>query len=951
MKKACWLSAVASLALAANASAQTAPAAEAQDQGAPAAKSDASATGNTDIIVTGIRASLRSSEAIKRNSPMIVDAITAEDAGKFPDNNVSESLQRITGVAIDRNGGEGQFITVRGLGPQFNTVLVNGRIMATDNPGREFSFDVLSPNMIQRTEVYKTTLPQLQEGGIGATVNVITTRPLDGKTGLHGAAAAGGIYDLLDKAASPELSGILTYANPDKTFGVSLAASFTNRRSQMDQYVVHGWLPGDKTGFPDSEKPPYNQQTINGTPTSTGLTTAALGNIRAYAPRDSTYYRYQDQRKRFNAVGTVQWRPVDTLLLTVDGLYSKYDVTENGNAFGVFYVPPFIGATVNGNGTMTSFNRPGTQFQNANPGLGSAGFASQNDNYGIFNGRYTNSYQVGANLAWTPTDQTTVKFDASTTRATSRTPAAFVVVGEQAQTAPGWNLNAGQDIPAISNLGTITDPSLERLHYSSVSEGRVRDTGTEFHLDAEWRSDGGVLKSIATGVAYNWRHKVSRTADNSDTVCSFCGYDVPAPTSLLSPYTLSNWLPNASGSDNAPRNFLEFDPYAVLAYMSLPSTLAIPRQGNTAAQQQAIAAQLSALPGGAYTPRDRPGQLLDVTEKVLASYVNFSLGGDRWSGNVGVRLVGTDTLSRGFGAAVQSIVLQNKNDDFYTITLGPVSPVQVKNHYINVLPSANAKYDLTDHMALRAAFSQTVTRPTLTDLGTNNAYTGRISAAVSSGGNPTLRPFKSTNYDLAYEYYISPTSYVSVTGFHKEFKDFLETQTLPVPILGITFQDTRTRNGATGSVTGVEVGGQYTFDRLNGFWSGFGVAGNYTYVSSTAKRAAGTDTTCGYNGLSPHSANGSLFYEKYGFQARASYNWRSSFLVSCFSDYGQPQNRRSYGQLDLNTSFAITGNVQVYLQAVNLTNAYTYDYSILQERVKLVQNTGRRLLFGVRATF
>ena len=940
MRKASWLCAVATAALALPAAAQTAPTPGAQS-GAPANQArDAgdSATVLDDIVVTGIRASLRSAEAIKRTSSVIVDAITAEDAGKFPDNNISESLQRITGVAIERTGGEGQFITVRGMGPQFNTVLVNGRVMATDNPGREFSFDVLSPSMIQRTEVYKTTQAQLQEGGIGATVNVVTTRPLDGRSGLHGALSAGGIYDLLAKELSPDLSGVATYANTDKTFGVALAGSFSDRRSQMDQYYVHGWLPGQ-------------QQVINGTPNSTGLSTASLSSVQAYAPRDSTYYRYQDRRKRLNVAGAVQWRPSDTLLLTVDGLYSKYDTTENGHAFGVFYVAPFIGATVNSNGTLASFNRPGTQFQNANPGLGAAGFASQNDNYGIFNGRYTSSYQTGAKLAYTPTDQLTITLDASVTGAKNRTPAAFVVVGEQAQTAPGWSLNAGQDMPAISNLGTITDPSLERLHYTSVSEGRVSDKGSEFHLDGEWKSNGGLLKSLAAGLAYNQRHKVSRVADNSDTVCAFCGYDVPIAPSLLSPYTLSNWLPNASGSDNAPRNFLQFDPYAVMAYMSQPSVLATPRQGNTATQQAVIAQQLAALPGGPFTPRDRLGQLLDVNEKVYAGYLTANFGGDRWSGNAGVRVVATDTASSGYDQPVVSIIRQNPLDDFYTITLGALSPVQIKNHYVNVLPTTNFKYDLTDNMALRAAFSQTVTRPTLTDLGTNNAYTGRISAAVSSGGNPTLQPFKSTNYDLAWEYYISPTSYVSLTGFHKSFKDFLETQTLPRAILGVTFNDTRTRNGATGSVTGVEVGGQYTLDQVSGFWSGFGVAGNYTYVSSKANRGAGSDTTCGYNGLSPHSANGSVFYEKYGFQARASYNWRSAFLVSCFSDYGQPENRRAYGQLDFNASYAINDTFQVFVQGVNLTDSYTRNYSIIEERVKLIQDTGRRVVFGVRASF
>jgi len=146
-------------------------------------------TSNTfedEVIVTGIRSSLKQSLDVKRDSNQVVDAISAEDVGKFPDSNIAESLQRITGVAIDRSGGEGQFITVRGLGPEFNTVTLNGRTLATDNPGREFSFDVISSDIISRAEVFKTSTPNLQSGGIGANVNIVTTRPLSAGTNLTG---------------------------------------------------------------------------------------------------------------------------------------------------------------------------------------------------------------------------------------------------------------------------------------------------------------------------------------------------------------------------------------------------------------------------------------------------------------------------------------------------------------------------------------------------------------------------------------------------------------------------------------------------------------------------------------------------------------------------------------------------------------------------------------------
>ncbi len=925
----------------------------------PAQAADTADTALTDdIVVTGIRASLRSSVATKRNADNIVDSISAEDTGKFPDNNVAESLQRITGVAIDRSGGEGQFITVRGLGPEFNTVLVNGRIMATNNDGREFSFDVLSSNMIQRTDVYKSSMPQLQEGGIGATVNVVTARPLDGKSGFHIAGAAGGIYDGLADKLSPDVSGVVSWTNDAKTFGAVFAASYTDRKSQRDFVDLNGWIQG-----------PQNR--INGTPTSTGLTAAALsptGDPAVFnTPRNLNFNREAQQRERLNLSGAVQAQVNEAALLTVDGVYSKFNVSTENRFFGLFYTEPFIALTQNGNGTVTSFNRPGTRFVAANPALNDPALggrqvtASQNDNIVAPERRENESYQFGANVAVDLSERLSMTFDASTTKSTSNRPRQFLVVGTLAQTAPRFDLTPENDLPTASNLGPITDASLLRAHYGLNELTRVSDKGSEFHIDGEWKADDGIFRKMLFGVAYNKRQKTITRANNEDTVCTYCGYDVPVPSSLVTPYALDGFLSKASGRENVPTNFFTFNPADVFAYISQPAVLATPRQGRTAAQQQAEAARVLALSGGPYGLRDRPGQTLDVTEKVAAGYVTAEFGGDNWSANVGARFVDTKVISRGFGQAVLAIA-RNAGDDNLLFTLSAPQAVQVKNSYTNILPSANIKYNIEQNVLLRAAVSQTVTRPTLTSLGTNNSYSGRVTNATSGGGNPTLKPFRSTNYDLSLEYYLSDVSYVSVSGFYKQFKDFLETQTLTAPLAGVTlptnltglqFQDTRTRNGQSGSIAGVEVGGQYTLDTLPGALSGLGVAGNYTYVTSNVDRGGGTASNagCDYNGLSPHSANGSIFYEKYGIQARGSYNWRSSFLRQCFGAASRPENRESYGQFDASIAYDITPEFQIYVQGVNLTSAYVHDYSVLEERFLLLQNTGARYLFGVRGRF
>lgn len=900
----------------------------------------AATAGGNDIIVTGIRASLASSARIKRDANQIVDSITATEVGKFPDTNIAESLQRITGVAIDRSGGEGQFITVRGLGPEFNTVLVNGRVMATDNPGREFSFDVLSSNMIQRTDVYKSPVAELQEGGIGATVNIITARPLDQKSGLHLAVSAGGIYDTLAKATSPDLSAIGSWTNKDKTIGLVLSGSYTDRKSQLDFVQTEGWINGP-------------ENVVNGSATSTGLTTGALGNtgVVVNVPQNIQVVREYDRRQRTNFSGAFQFKPTSNLQITLDGVYSKFNVYTDRRAFANFYSAPYIGLQVNDNGSAIGFNRPGQQFLSNNPGLAGSVSLSQNDNIVSVSNRLTETYLFGANVRWNPTQHLELRFDASKTRATQDNPNQFVVVGSLAQTAPRFDLNPGQDLPTASNFGNITDPSLMRAHYLGNGDGRVKDSGQEYHFDGEWKFDRSIFKGVHFGGEYSERHKTQLSISNYDSGCAYCGYDLPIPTSLLQPYNLNNFLSNVSGSDGLPKSYFTYDPKAIIAFLSTPAELATPRQGRTAAEQAVEAQRLLALAGGPFGLRENLGARLDVRERVWAGYISAQFGGPRWSGNAGLRVVSTDTLSSGYIQPVTSITT-TPGDDTLQYTYGTVTPTSVSNKYTNFLPSANFKYSLTDQLIARAAFSQMVTRPTLTDLGVNNSFGGRVAVPQSSGGNPLLEPFKSTNYDISLEWYPSQVSYASIGIFDKELSNFLELSTLPVSQFGRTYQDTRTRNGQTGHIRGVEVGGQYAFDFLRGWLSGFGVTGNYTYVASAAKRdSALADYQCGYNGLSPHSANGSVFYEKFGIEARGSYNWRSDYLRACRSDQSRPRNRSAYGQVDFNVAYNINRNFQVYVQGVNVLNQKVHEWSAIEERFLLLQETGSRYNFGARFKF
>ena len=908
------------------------------------------AAGGDDIVVTGIRSSLANSARVKRDAQQIVDSISAEDVGKFPDSNIAESLQRITGVAIDRSGGEGQFITVRGLGPEFNTVLVNGRVMATDNPGREFSFDVLSSNMIQRTDVFKSNVPELQEGGIGATVNIITARPLSGRDGFHFSASVGAIYDTLRDKAGPDASATGSWTNTDKTFGVVLSGSYTKRKNQDDTIAIDGWI----NGRPDIIS------VIGGTPTLiTGddLRYPAARGVNINVPQSLYYQRSQEERERINLAGAVQFKPRDNLEITVDGVYSKFTVSGLARKMDNFLAAPYYAPTFDSNGTATGLGMIGGDFIAQNPQfleanrerLTNNGLNAKIDHVYNLTRRESESYQFGGNVKWNPAEDVEVRLDASVTGANRISPNQYLVIGALLPYSYQFNLNPGQGLPtATFDNAIINDPNRMRLHYMGIDTNRSRDRGSEFHLDTKYDVQDSVLKSVQIGGSYTQRRKINRQFNNSDSNCTYCGYQVPIASGLLEGYDWTNLL---GGGQTIPPSLFQFDPQAFLAYLNDPATLSIPTNGRTPAQQAAFAQQVLALPGGPFGVREQLRGTVNVQEKLTAGYISMQFGGERWAGNVGVRVIKTDVVSSGFDTPVINIA-NTPGDDTLQYTYGPATAVTVRNSYVNALPSANIRFNVTEKLLARAAFSQTVTRPTLTDLGVNNDFGGRISVPQSSGGNPSLLPFKSTNYDLSVEWYMTPVSYVSVGAFHKDLSNFLELQTLSVNRFGRVFQDTRTRNGQTGYIRGIEVGAQYAFDWLPGFASGFGVTGNYTYVDSKVQREDTlSDFDCGYNGLSPHSANGSVFYEKYGISARTSYNWRSDYLRQCRSSQGRPRNRSSYGQLDFNVAYDVTSNFQVYVQGVNVTNQRVNEWSAIEDRFLLLQETGARYNFGVRAKF
>lgn len=447
-----------------------------------------------EIVVTGLRAGLSRAIDTKRNSDIIVDSIASEDLGKFPDTNVAESLQRITGVSVDRSGGEGQFISVRGFGPQFNTVLVNGRSIATENAGRAFSFDLLAAELISGADVYKSSNAGIQEGGIGATINIKTARPLDydgQKIILSGQA---NYEQLADEFAG---DGFALYSNTfaDGRLGILASVSYQRRKALVNTVATNGYY-------------------------RTNLPLAGLTNVN-FAQNYDQISDAQD-RERIGVNSTVQFEASDKVLLTVDGLWNKFTVDSSANSVGHFFSPgSATRATVDSNNTVTSFSQNAT---------GHTDYINRTFN------RPTELVAFGANLQWSPSDLIDVSLDSSYSKATSNNGGneIFAVIGFN--NAVTFN-NTGSGLPDLTAANGFVDTSVGRAHFATREGFDRSEEKYENRLDATFRSEGGFIDAVKVGAYFQdltKRNTLVRTEANVG--CAYCGYAIPVGAGLLQPF-------------------------------------------------------------------------------------------------------------------------------------------------------------------------------------------------------------------------------------------------------------------------------------------------------------------------------------------------------------------------------------------------------------------------------
>jgi TonB-dependent receptor len=978
----------------------------------------------TEVIqVTGIRDSIQESTRLKRDASGIVDAISAEDIGKFPDTNLAESLQRITGVSISRENGEGKSITVRGFGPQNNLVTLNGRQMpsaslfagggngssgpsATSNASRSFDFGNLSSDSVSSVEVYKTSKANLATGGIGATVNINTRKPLDNE-GFVATIGAKAIIDTTNKVGddlTPELTGLFSYTDDDSVFGVSLSFNHSERHSGAEQVTVDGWNMG-YWGSDDL----YQLGDLD--TTTVDITNMPSDGDLYSRPNDIRYSTVSTERVRDNAQLTLQYAPADNIIATLDYTYSNNDIKQRRTeATSWINLGAISAIEFDSNATAIApifINNP---YDGASLG--------QDQQY---NAQENTISSLGFNLDWEVSDSLTAKFDIHSSSAESM-PNGYKGAGQTAiqiaaNTGSGQSYLYDGDIPT-QTLDRPTGLNPED-HSSQIGHIRYADQTTDLDqakLDLSYEFENG---RIDFGLE---SRSVDMRARSSTSQLSLGGWGASTPgdipSDLLSLY-------NPSDFDNAPAGAAD-----------------LAMKGNA---EDILAALLSGpehIGKGLTADVDRnwsnDNQLIeDTTAAYFQVHVNSELGGMETNFTAGLRYEATDVESIAYSRRFLGWKWFGNNDDL-SLYSDDVEAVAATFSYDNFLPSFDFDIQISENVIGRFSYSQSISRAPYGSLQNDvssfsfaggSTYNGIVKTATKN--NPELLPLESNNFDVSLEWYFDDTSYISIGLFEKRVKNFIGQASTTENVYGIRDQtngprvlaavaelqgrgintsdsniftamvmqaypaeypggfDAFIQQGEAGydqSITDAEnlaalndqfypldedplmelfvskplnnkeaqiYGGELAAQHFFGE-SGFGVQANYTFVRGDIgydnAATPGSDQFA-LLGLSD-TANLVGMYEKDGLSARISWNWRDEYLrTTSRSSANNPIYVEAYYQIDMNVSYDVNEALSVFIEGINITEQNRRDHGRTNRMVEFYEDLGARYQIGARYKF
>lgn len=857
------------------------------------------------VVVTGVAGSVESALSQKRRAVNFVEAITAEDIGKFPDLNLSESLQRVPGITLERNNvGDGSAINLRGLGPQFTVVTINGmegvspgsdNNFGRPNGSRGFNFEILPSELFTNATVNKTVDAAQVEGGLAGVVELQTPRPLY-QRGLKYVASIKGNHS--DKAGQWDPRGTLFLSNNwDRTFGLSLSLAAADTRYRAD--TAQG---GSYRAF----------GAVN---TGTRASDAIRALDVANGPR---YLYYDDTRKTTGAATTAQWRPTRELELTADlvcgRLSSKRNITRDDAATESGVNIP-LSTTVE-NGLITA-----GQFTGVQQRVGTNYFTTDE-----------NLHQASLAAIWRLDNGWTVKpFIGSARRSADRTEDLYSFrLAKNGAFDPGVvSYTVRGDYLDFSTTGTdfSSNPNDFLFNVFVFRPSTDTDKASTAKLDVEKEIDGSVLTMVKFGLR--------ASSHDKDSVASQwrlnrkSGVAIGVPPSLGSVAANVDFHVDGAGSA-VPSRLLIADPAAIGAVFMPGGT---PVAGLARADLLAFGAQSS----------------YAIKEDTRNAYVSGAF--DLFGAGIeaGLRYVSTEQTSSGY-------TVDNANLPTQRIT-----PVSYTSTYHMYLPSANLRYAVSPQLVTRAAYSRTLTRPDLISLAPSELVNGiDQSGGKGTRGNPNLKPYTSNNIDLGVEWYVDKAAMLGATVFRKNISGYIDTTTFTetrsfprqadgVIVSGpITF--TQPVNGVSANITGAELTAQSRLTFLpEGWWRNLGAIFNYTYTKSSANFAVvGDARSSGLPGLSKNSYNASVYYDDGTIDGRLSYAWRGRYLAQFSDDFGVPRFRNPYGQFDLTAGIKLRKNLTFQVDVLNLTKSQFVDKSSAKSYPYGVYDLDRRILFGLR---
>ena len=838
-----------------------------------------------EVVVTGIRASLTQSLDAKRAAEGVLDAISAEDVGKFPDKNLAEALQRVPGVQVNREFGEGERVTVRGTSPTLTRMLFNGHSLATAdwfildqlNTTRSFNYLMFPADIIGQAAVYKTSQADLEEGGIGGTIDVKTRNPLD-LDELEFSGSLQAVHTELADQTDPQATALVSWKNSDETLGLLAAAIYQKREIRRDGVEVLGYFDADP------------------------------GPAVVDAPTHIGSALFQQERTRTGGNVAVQWRPSDDLEFNLTGLYTKFDadnVNENFIAWGTRAIGnggTLSDVTMQGNtavaGTISSLNG------------GTADFGVVYDAIDRF--AETNTSNVDLLTKWAVDDDWTVNFRVGYTTAEGNTEAQpFVEFGAPATFT--YDLRGNTPQVSFANIDP-TDPDDQTLIFSSLHQILNDDEETYGYVDAERKLGIGAIDSVKFGVKYTDHER-----DLVFNATTYGGFHQPingTPGSVFAgPLTPGDFLDGLSPPAGTLTSYWQIDKGKV---------------------EDFLFAQLATTERFYY-----PQQSFSVSEKTYGGYLMGDLKGEGWRGNVGVRWVQTEQTSDANVAPGGSIENPFGNYDPISVDHDYDDILPSVNLAFDLTDDVVLRFAAARVMA-RPDYTDVTSRVNL-NIGALSGSTGNplLDPYRANQYDLSLEWYHDRDAAVAVAlFYKDVKSFITDDVVTRNF----DVQTAISPNLACTdvgvdlfscpFTLNQRINGGGGEIQGVE------FSVTQPIWGGFGVQANYTYTDAKA------DNGDPIPGNSKDAYNVIAYFENDLLSARLAYNYRSEFFVAF--DRTTQLSQEETESLDASVAVNVFDFLTLTFEAQNLTEEEITQFADFSYRPRAIYDNGRTYYAGVR---